>query len=179
MDMPWGPEMTLVSACCWLISSQSKGFRLSRSPCTSTALLPVPGEEACPAFEILLSPCHLSMHEGLADREPCASYKTFQLNKHKVSCKATEKKQMSDRCYHAEFQKRICAMWKKKEKKKKPDRAQIVTELCKIWEKNTLAQVKTTKLSLIVLTQGILKPIPSQHNGYGDLANKYQLIPLP
>lgn len=92
MDMPWGPEMTLVSACCWLISSQSKGFRLSRSPCTSTALLPVPGEEACPAFEILLSPCHLSMHEGLADREPCASYKTFQPNKHKVSCKATEKK---------------------------------------------------------------------------------------
>lgn len=117
MDMPWGPEMTLVSACCWLISSQSKGFKLSRSPCTSTALLPVPGEEACPAFEILLSPCHLSMHEGLADREPCASYKTFQLNKHKVSCKATEKKQMSDRCYHAEFQKRICAMWKKKKKK--------------------------------------------------------------
>lgn len=63
---------------------------------------------------------------------------------------------------------------KKKKKKKKPDRAQIVTELCKIWEKNTLAQVKTTKLSLIVLTQGILKPIPSQHNGYSCLANKHQ-----
>lgn len=58
------------------------------------------------------------MHEGLADREPCASYKTFQLNKHKVA-KQPKKNQMSDRCYHAEFQKRICAMWKKKEKKTK------------------------------------------------------------
>lgn len=73
----------------------------------------------------------------------------------------------------------LCHVKKKRKKKNKTDRAQIVTELCKIWEKNTLAQVKTTKLSLIVLTQGILKPIPSQHNGYGDLANKYQLIPLP
>lgn len=33
----------------------------------STALLTVSGKEACPAFGILLSPCHLSMHKGLGD----------------------------------------------------------------------------------------------------------------
>lgn len=94
MDMPWGPEMTLVSACCWLISSQSKGFRLSRSPCTSTALLTVPGKEACSASEILLSPCHLSMHEGLGDNLGTLNFiwdLFTQKNKHKVSCTATEK----------------------------------------------------------------------------------------
>lgn len=80
----------------------------------STALLPVPGKDTCPALEVLVNPCHLSMYEDLGDslgnlhfmkevstqKSKCSIHRTIKETKKKRGGK-----EKSDRYYHSEFQK--------------------------------------------------------------------------
>lgn len=68
MDMAWGPEMTQQSWSLAAVGSfppKDKGSDYLGVPAWARPYYP--GKDTCPALEILLSPCHLSMCEDLQD----------------------------------------------------------------------------------------------------------------